>query len=99
MATVSAKSSVPLPVSVILPAYNEVEGIGIVVAEVAAILTSVGVPHEVIVVDDGSTDGSAEAAARAGAQVLSLPENRGYGGRSGSWRRWPATSRGGASRT
>jgi glycosyltransferase involved in cell wall biosynthesis len=62
-----------LDVSVIIPALNE-EG---AVAQVVQCAQQQG-PYEVIVVDNGSTDGTAQAAAAAGAQVVSEPR-RGYG--------------------
>ncbi len=62
------------PVSVIIPALNEEEPIGAVVRECFA----TGLPAEVIVVDNGSTDRTAERAQTAGARVVSEP-NRGYG--------------------
>ena len=60
-------------VSVIIPCLNEEEPIGGVVREVLA----QGV-DEVIVVDNGSTDRTAERAAAAGARVVREPQ-RGYG--------------------
>jgi glycosyltransferase involved in cell wall biosynthesis len=66
-------------VSVILPAFNEREGIAAVASEISSVLAQTGIEHELIVVDDGSTDDTAEQAEKAGAEVLSLPENRGYG--------------------
>ena len=60
-------------VSVIIPCLNEAESIGLVVKEVLAQQVD-----EVLVVDNGSTDGTAEQAAAAGARVVSQPE-RGYG--------------------
>jgi glycosyltransferase involved in cell wall biosynthesis len=60
-------------VSVVIPALNEEEPIGGVVREVIA----TGVPREVVVVDNGSTDQTAECARNAGARVVSAP--RGYG--------------------
>lgn len=60
-------------VSVVIPALNEEEPIA---AVVRACLTS-GVPNEVIVVDNGSTDRTAERARAAGARVVTAP--RGYG--------------------
>jgi len=62
-------------VSVIIPVRNEAAGIGGLVREVIA-QAPAGVTVEVIVVDDGSTDGTAEAAAAAGARVVAL-ENGG----------------------
>jgi len=61
-------------VSVVIPALNEEEPIADVVRSVLA----TGVPQEVIVVDNGSTDATAARAAPAGAKVVSEP-NRGYG--------------------
>jgi glycosyltransferase involved in cell wall biosynthesis len=66
-------------VSVILPAYNEEEGVGAEVAAVRRVLVSHRIPHEIIVVDDGSVDDTAGEAVRAGARVLRHVENRGYG--------------------
>ena len=60
-------------VSVVVPALNEEVPIGTVVREIVA----TGVPREVIVVDNESTDRTAEKATRAGARVVSAP--RGYG--------------------
>ncbi len=61
-------------VSVVIPALNEEEPIGDVVR---AVLAS-GVAREVIVVDNGSSDKTAERARTAGARVVSEPR-RGYG--------------------
>src|ERR1700730_15560051 len=61
-------------VSVIIPALNEEEPIGEVVRAVRAN----GIPHEVIVVDNGSTDQTAARARDAGAKVIVEPR-RGYG--------------------
>ena len=47
-------------VSVVLPAYNEADNLVEVVPETTAALRDAGVTFEVVVVDDGSTDGTAE---------------------------------------
>jgi glycosyltransferase involved in cell wall biosynthesis len=61
---------------VAIPAFNEVDTVGAVVADVRA-----AVPGAVVlVVDDGSSDGTAQAADRAGALVVTLPFNVGVGG-------------------
>ncbi|HZA37903.1 MAG TPA: glycosyltransferase family 2 protein [Candidatus Baltobacteraceae bacterium] len=56
-------------VSVIIPALNEEEPIADVVREV----TATNIPAEIIVVDNGSTDRTAERARDAGARVVSEP--------------------------
>lgn len=61
-------------VSVIIPALNEEEPIADVVRAVAA----TRIPREIIVVDNGSTDRTAENARQAGAKVVSEP-TPGYG--------------------
>lgn len=57
----------------IIPVYNEAESIARVLADLPRAWV-----EEVIVVDNGSTDATAETAARAGATVIQEP-NRGYG--------------------
>jgi glycosyltransferase involved in cell wall biosynthesis len=61
-------------VSVVIPALNEEEPIGDVVRAISA----TGIAAEVIVVDNGSSDATAQRATAAGARVVSEP-NRGYG--------------------
>jgi glycosyltransferase involved in cell wall biosynthesis len=61
-------------ISVVIPALNEEEPIGGVVRECLA----TKIPREVIVVDNGSTDRTAERAREAGANVVSEP-TPGYG--------------------
>ena len=66
-------------VSVIIPAYNEEGGVGEVVRATRQILTRAKIQHEVLVVDDGSQDHTALRAYQAGAKVIPMGENRGYG--------------------
>lgn len=65
-------------VSVVLPCLNEIASVASVVTEARDALCRAGVEGEVIVVDNGSTDGSPEAAAAAGARVVH-ERRRGYG--------------------
>mgnify|MGYP000153291322 CR=1 FL=1 len=70
----------PLGVSVIVPAYNEERGIGAVLADLRRVLDGLDLPAELLVVDDGSTDGTAAEARRTeGVRVLEHRANRGYG--------------------
>jgi dolichyl-phosphate beta-glucosyltransferase len=67
--------------SIIIPAYNEGERLGSTLAGIARYLGRCAWDfHEVVVVDDGSTDRTAAVAAGcAGTRVLSNPGNRGKG--------------------
>lgn len=62
-------------VSVVIPAFNEEDGIADVIREIR----DLPIPLELIVVDDGSRDGTGERAASAGARVIRHRWNRGYG--------------------
>ncbi|MFZ1108320.1 MAG: glycosyltransferase family 2 protein [Rhodomicrobium sp.] len=46
----------PARISVVLPAYNESEGLPVVIASIFRVLVQTGLSHELIVVDDGSAD-------------------------------------------
>jgi glycosyltransferase involved in cell wall biosynthesis len=61
-----------------MPCLNEAESVGRCVEKALRALRGMGVAGEVIVVDNGSTDGSPEVAERAGARVV-LERRRGYG--------------------
>jgi glycosyltransferase involved in cell wall biosynthesis len=65
----------PDSTSIVIPAFNEAAAIGHVVSELAASARW----GEIIVVDDGSTDGTGDAAAAAGARVVRHPYNKGNG--------------------
>ncbi len=74
---VSPSAMTTLPrVSVVIPAFQEERSIGSVVRDVRQVL---GQDAEILVVDDGSTDGTAREAEAAGAVVLSHPYNIGNG--------------------
>jgi len=61
---------------VIVPAWNEAANVGSTIAEIRAADPA----YDVVVVDDGSVDGTGDVAAVAGARVLTLPFNLGVGG-------------------
>jgi glycosyltransferase involved in cell wall biosynthesis len=65
--------------SVIIPALNEADGIGSTLERVKNVAQSQGWDLELIVVDDGSKDGTGDNAKRAGATVIRHPTNGGYG--------------------
>jgi glycosyltransferase involved in cell wall biosynthesis len=65
----------PEQTSVVIPAFNEAD----VIADVVSELRRSADWHQVLVIDDGSQDRTAEAAAAAGAQVVRHPYNKGNG--------------------
>lgn len=73
------KTEAPEGVTVVVPAFNEAEGIARTLREIRGVMEGTGRAWELLVVDDGSTDGTAELAAAEGAEVVRLPRNRGYG--------------------
>ena len=73
---ISTKAS-PL-ISVVMPAHNEAPRIGLVLERLQTALSEI--PHEVIVVDDGSTDGTSDVALRHGVTLVRNPYCKGYGG-------------------
>lgn len=78
--TSAARSAMPpsLDVSVVIPCLNEAKTIGAVVEKALRSIRRLGLRGEVVVSDNGSTDGSTEIAEKLGARVVHAPE-RGYG--------------------
>lgn len=69
----------PRPVvSVVLPCLDEVDSVGLCVTEALEAMSGAGIIGEVVVVDNGSTDGSERVAAAHGAVIVRQP-CRGYG--------------------
>ena len=66
-----------MKVIVTIPAYNEAKTIGPVIQDIIKVMDSNKYDYEVLVVDDGSKDGTAEVAKSAGARVVSHSRNRG----------------------
>ena len=67
-------------VTVVIPAFNEAAHIAQEVEAVDEVMRATGWEYEIIVVDDGSIDGTAEAASATGlGRVVRRTENRGYG--------------------
>jgi glycosyltransferase involved in cell wall biosynthesis len=71
-------------VSIVLPCHDEAGNVARMVAEATAAAEAVADAHEILIVDDGSTDGTRDVALRAAGadprvRVLVHGENRGYG--------------------
>jgi glycosyltransferase involved in cell wall biosynthesis len=67
-----------IDVSVVIPCLNEANSIGICVSKAMEAFRAAGLRGEVVVADNGSTDGSVDIAEKLGARVLAVPQ-RGYG--------------------
>jgi len=73
-----SRSGKPVDVSVIIPTYNRA---GLVVEAIESVLRQTAPPREIIVVDDGSTDGTPDALASFGDRIVAVrQENQGVGG-------------------
>lgn len=68
----------PIELSIVMPCLNEARTIGTCIRKAAGFLARAGVRGEVVVGDNGSTDGSQEIARELGARVVDVPV-RGYG--------------------
>ena len=67
-------------ITLVLPVYNEATGLIAVLDSLQAALQATGVNFEIVVVDDGSTDGSRDLLrGRSDVRVLEHSSNRGYG--------------------
>lgn len=73
-----APEAAEIELSIVMPCLNEARTIATCVAKARGFLSRAGVVGEVVVADNGSTDGSIELARAMGARVISV-EQRGYG--------------------
>ncbi|MEA2484078.1 MAG: hypothetical protein QOC55_2025, partial [Thermoleophilaceae bacterium] len=67
-----------LELTILMPCLNEAETLETCITQARAFLDREGIAGEVLIADNGSTDGSQEHAERAGARVVHVPE-KGYG--------------------
>ena len=73
-----ARNKNDLELTVLMPCLNESETVGICVSKARSFLEKNGIEGEVLVSDNGSTDGSIRIAEEAGARTV-ITEKRGYG--------------------
>lgn len=71
-------ASETLDVTIVMPCLNEAETLGVCVRKALQAIRELNLPGEVLVADNGSTDGSQDIAEREGARVIHVPV-RGYG--------------------
>lgn len=68
----------PLELTILMPCLNEAETLGQCILKAERFLDEQGIAGEIIIADNGSSDGSREVAEGAGARVILIPE-KGYG--------------------
>src|SRR5262245_8085705 len=68
-----AESNSDLELTILMPCLNEAETIGICIAKAQEFLQRAGVKGEVLIADNGSTDGSRAIATNLGARVIPVP--------------------------
>src|SRR5690554_2195874 len=68
-----------IDVSVVIPAFNEAQVIGDVIERIFDVFEQLPYTMELLVIDDGSSDGTAVVAQEAGAEVIQHPYNIGNG--------------------
>ncbi len=78
-ATAAPGPGTALDLAIVIPAYNERDGVGATVDRVRDALKASAITWEVVVVDDGSGDGTGSEAEAHGARVITQVENQGYG--------------------
>ncbi|OPZ16486.1 MAG: Undecaprenyl-phosphate 4-deoxy-4-formamido-L-arabinose transferase [candidate division BRC1 bacterium ADurb.BinA364] len=74
-----AADSPGFALSVVVPCFNERGAAARVLDEIDRALRDSGMPYEIIAVDDGSTDGTAQTIDESRFRLLRHPANRGYG--------------------
>jgi glycosyltransferase involved in cell wall biosynthesis len=77
-AVLNQVESETLAVTILMPCLNEAETLGICIRKALKAIRDLNLDGEVVVADNGSTDGSQDIAAREGARLVHVPV-RGYG--------------------
>ncbi len=75
---IRAASTKELELTILMPCLNEAETLAVCIAKARAFLDKAGISGEVLIADNGSTDGSQEIATAIGARVVPVPQ-KGYG--------------------
>src|SRR5215831_8388505 len=76
--SVSVEEDSSIEATIVMPCLNEAETLGVCIAKAQFALRMQNVSGEVLVADNGSTDGSPDIATHMGAQVVHVSA-RGYG--------------------
>src|SRR5271170_3725796 len=71
-------TATPLTVTIVMPCLNEAETLATCIRKALAAIAEVGCSGEVLIADNGSTDGSQHIAVEEGARLVHVPI-RGYG--------------------
>ena len=75
----TAEVASSVAVSVVMPAFNEAQMVGVQIERIREVMDRTSCPYELIVVDDGSTDGTANVVRQHAVQLIEKKYNRGYG--------------------
>ena len=75
---ISSNTVKTVELTVLMPCLNEAETVGTCIAKACRFLAAAGISGEVLIADNGSTDGSQQIAEKFGARVVPIA-NRGYG--------------------
>jgi glycosyltransferase involved in cell wall biosynthesis len=76
--TIRAASTKPLELTILMPCLNEAETLAVCIGKAKAFLDKTQISGEVLIADNGSTDGSQQIAAARGARVVQVAR-KGYG--------------------
>lgn len=68
----TASRKIDTSISVVVPIYNEFESLGHLIEAIATSIQRIGIPYEIVLVDDGSRDGSTELLRRYAAERSDL---------------------------